>query len=120
MQGHRRAVAQAKNKDALRCAQRLYHIGKLHGIQRIHPLGQVRHLLLVVSRQQGVALYGIAVFRQRHAALAQCTHLVAHLFETIIAKPFKQAADSGFRHAAQTGQFGAVVAHQVIKMIHDK
>jgi hypothetical protein len=67
MQGHRRALRRPRIKT-LRCAQRLYHIGKLHGIQRIHPLGQVRHLLLVVSRQQRVTLYGIAVFRQRHAA----------------------------------------------------
>ncbi|CZX06023.1 Uncharacterised protein [Enterobacter cloacae] len=102
----------------------LYHarhrVGKLPGIQGIHPLGQISHLLLIVTRQQRIALHRVAVVRQRHTALAQGTQLIAHVFILLIAQTLKQATHRGFRHPAQLRQLGAVVADQVVEVIENK
>ncbi len=120
MQRHRPAVAHANDKDAPRLPQRGDNLAEPLRIKLVHPLHQVRHLLLVVARQQRVALRRLAAVGQRHAALSQGAQLVAHILIFIVAEPLKQAADGRLGDPAQARQLGAVVADQIVEMVENK
>ncbi|SSW87182.1 Uncharacterised protein [Klebsiella pneumoniae] len=120
MKRRRISVTHADNDDAPRLHHAGYGVGKLLRVEGIDPLGQVRHLLLIVARQQRVALHRVAVIGERHSALAQGAQLVAHVLIFLIAQPLKQTAHRGFRHPAQLSKLGAVVANQIVKMVEYK
>ena len=120
MQRYRPAVAHTEDKNAPRLPQRGDHLAEPLRIKLIHPLRQVRHLLLVVARQQRVALRRFAAVRQRHAALPQDAQLVAHILIFLVAEPPEQATDGRLGDAAQARQLGAVIADQIVEMVDDK
>ncbi|CAH0313318.1 hypothetical protein SRABI106_04112 [Rahnella aquatilis] len=59
-------------------------------------------------------MHCVAAVGQRHPALAQGAHFIAHIAVARVTEAFEQAADRGFRYAAKPRQFGAVIAHQVV------
>ena len=120
MQRRRIGVTHADNDDAPRLHHAGHRVGKLLRVEGVDPLGQVRHLLLIVARQQRIALHRVAVIGERHPALAQGAQLVAHVLIFLIAQTLKQTANRGFRHPAQLRQLGAVVAYQVVKVVKDE
>ncbi|MNE14967.1 hypothetical protein D3C80_1078630 [compost metagenome] len=120
MHGNRITVAKPHQYHTPSLHQGGDHRIELAGVNMVHPLSKVGHFLLVVPRQQGVALHRVTIIGQRHAALAQGAQFITHCTVAWVAQAFEQAADGSFGYAAQARQLGAVVADQVVKVIENK